>query len=57
MRKLVYVCKKSGSVVKVNTLAQANELKLGGWAVDEVLEPIAEKTHTEAKQFANRVKI
>ena len=57
MRKLVYVCTKANSVVKVSTMAQANELRLGGWNVTEVLESIPEPDHCAPKQWAQRVVI
>lgn len=57
MRKLVYECKKDGSVVKTVSMAEAVELKAGGWVVAEILEAIPEKTNCAPKQWAQRVKI
>lgn len=59
MRKLVYVCNKAGSTVKVNSMVQANELKLGGWKVEETLETIPEddKKGCDPLQWERRVKI
>jgi len=57
MRKLVYECTKNGSVVKVTSMAQADELRFGGWDVKEVLEFVPEKTNASAKQMANRIAI
>ena len=57
MRKLVYECTKNGSVVKVTTMAQADELKLGGWKVEEVFETIPTEIRLTAKQAALRIKV
>lgn len=57
MRKLVYECKKDGSVVKTVSMAEAVELKAGGWNVSEILEDIPEKTHCAPLQWARRIKI
>lgn len=57
MRKLVYECKKSGSVIKTVSMAEANELKAGGWSVTEMLELIPEKNSCAPKQWAQRIKI
>lgn len=57
MRKLVYVCKKDGSVVKTVSMAEADELKAGGWAVTETLETIPEKSSCAPLQWARRIKI
>ena len=57
MRKLVYECKKSGSIVKTVSMAEANELTAGGWSVTEMLELIPEKNSCAPKQWAQRIKI
>lgn len=57
MRKLMYECKKDGSTIKVSTLAQANELKMGGWSVSEVLEVIPHKYSLTPKQLEMLVRI
>lgn len=57
MRKLVYVCKKDGSVVKTVSMAEADELRAGGWAVTETLETIPEKSSCAPLQWARRIKI
>lgn len=57
MRKLVYECKKNGSVVKVASMNEADELRKGGWKVAEIFENIPEKVCGAPKQMAQRVKI
>jgi len=57
MRKLVYECKKNGSVVKVGTLSQADELKFGGWKVTEIFEEVPKVVHATPKQMAQRIKV
>jgi hypothetical protein len=57
MRKLVYECVKGSATVKTVSLAQANDLRMGGWNVTEVLETIPEPLFADPKQLAARVKI
>lgn len=57
MRKLVYECVKDSSTIKTTSLAQANDLRLGGWNVTEVLETIPEPLFVAPKQKALRIKI
>lgn len=57
MRKLVYECKKDGSVVKVASMNEADELRKGGWKVAEIFENIPEKVCGAPEQMAQRVKI
>ena len=57
MRKLVYECVKGSATVKTVSLAQANDLRMGGWNVTEVLETIPEPLFADPKQLTARVKI
>jgi len=54
MRKLVYVCEKENATVKTVSLAQADNLRAGGWNVKSVLETIPEPLYVAPKQMAGR---
>ena len=57
MRKLVYVCEKENATVKTVSLAQADDLRAGGWNVKSVLETIPEPLYVAPKQMAGRKEI
>ena len=58
MRKLVYVCTKGNSTVRTISFAQAEDLRMGGWNVTEILEDVPNPANIAPKQFSLfRVKI
>ena len=57
MRKLVYRCTKGNATIETASYAQAEDLRSGGWSVNETFETIPEEIHLTAKQDAMRIKI